>query len=171
MISIAHLYSQVLFDLDDHCSPELNALKEALDDRYMVFFNSSIVSLMDKMQVLNQISFSETMKGFLYQITLNHRWPYFQKICDCYQNLVDPKQNILRGIVYTAQEFSESEKEKLEQALSPFFSNKTILLQMKKRNSLIHGLRVEIGGMCFDHSVLYHLKQFNAQVRGYGQSN
>lgn len=171
MTSVANLYSQVLFDLDKNSYLELNEFRKALDKQSLAFFKSSLIPIAEKKRVLDSISFSQTVKGFLYQITLYRRWAYFEQICLNYLRLLNNQQNVLKGIIYTAQSLSSLEKEKIEQALKNVFKNKTILLQIREKQNLIHGIRVEINGICFDDSVLHHLKQFRAQVGLHGQFN
>jgi len=40
-------------------------------------------------------------------------------------------------------------------------------LQVQQKEDLINGLRVEVGGMSFDDSVLHHLQHLKEQVKKY----
>ena len=162
MSSIPRLYSQALFDLAPGSLEECLALAKTFDDQAVAFFNSSLINNEKKMKVLKALPLSETMRGFLQQLTMNRRWPFFQSIVKEYQRLVDKKENRLRGILYTSQKISDSEREKIEKSLSQFFSGQKVLLQVKTRENLIHGIRVEAGGLSFDDSLIHHLKQFKA---------
>lgn len=162
MSSIPRLYSQALFDLSPHSLEECLALGKAFDEQAIAFFHSSLVNIEKKMEVLKALPLSSTMRGFLRQLIMNRRWPFFAAIIKEYQQLADKKENRLRGLLYTAQKISDSEKQKIEKSLSQFFSGQKVLLQVKTRENLIHGFRVEVGGLSFDDSLIHHFKQFKA---------
>ena len=165
MISPANLYSQVLFDLNKDYYAQLYELDQALTSPDRAFFHSSVIPFSEKKKILEKLPLTEEIKNFLYELTRNHKWPYFSQICQSYRNLADQKKNILRGIIYTTHLLSLSEKEKIEESLKNFFKSQKILLEVKKKKNLIHGIRIEIGGFTLDDSVFNHLQQFTAQVR------
>ena len=164
----AHLYAGTILDLEERCLLELLELKKACSKEDLDFFNSSLVSLSKKKEVLESIGFSKDTLGFLYQLTANRRWLCFNAICEECLKMIDQRKDILKGVIWVNQEIAPETIKKITQAMEKKFENKTIHLQVRKKESLLGGLRVEIGGFSFDDSVLHHLNQFKEQVRNYG---
>ena len=167
MHSVGDIYAKTLFDLSAEGALEICELKKALSSEDLSFFCSSFISNSDKFKVLDQIPFSKNTRYFLYQLTLKNRWPYFDSICESVEKLVDAEQKIVRGFIYTAKPLSEKDKKNVENSVQKFFKNQKILLEIQQKEDLIDGLRVEVGGMSFDDSILHHLQNFKAQVRKY----
>jgi len=167
MGSVGDLYAKTLFELEAEGALQICELGKALSSEDLSFFCSSLIPVSDKFKVLDQIPFSKNVLGFLYQLTLKNRWPYFDQICESLEKLVDEKQGVARGFIYTAKSLSEKDKKGVEAFVQRFFKNQRILLQVQQKEDLINGLRVEVGGMSFDDSVLHHLQNFKAQVKKY----
>ncbi len=167
MHSVGDLYAKTLFELEAEGALQICELRKALSSEDLSFFCSSFIPTSDKFKVLEQIPFSKNVLYFLYQLTLKNRWPYFDQICESVKKLVDKKQGIVRGFIYTARPLLEKEKKDVENSIQKFFKNKKVLLEVQQKEDLISGLRVEVGGMSFDDSILHHLQNFKAQVRNY----
>ena len=166
MSSVARLYSQILYDLEGVAALDICQLQKALDAQSLSFFNSSFVSTEQKNQTIDRLPFSDKIKGFLYQLTLKKRWSYLEQICVHLEQLIEKKKNVIRGIAYTPSELKVGQKEKIEEALSHYFKGKKVLLEIQKDERLLSGIRIEVEGMVWDDSTLYHLKNFKAKVRG-----
>ena len=82
------------------------------------------------------------------------------------ERLIEGKRGIVRGVIYEASNLCQEDKKKIEEALSSYFDGKTVLLEVRKSEELICGVRIEVEGIKFDDSVLYHLKNFEGKVRG-----
>ena len=166
MSSVARLYSQTLYDLEGEAALDICWLQRALDEQSLSFFDSSFVSIEQKTKAIDKLPFSEKIKGFLYQLTLKKRWSYLEQICLQLEKLVEEKKGIIKGVIYTSGELKEDQKGKIEKALSSYFKGKKVLLKAQKQEGLLSGIRVEVEGMKWDDSTLYHLKNFKAKVRG-----
>ena len=167
MHSVGDLYAKTLFELEAEGALQLCELRKALSSEDLSFFCSSLIPTSDKFKVLEQIPFSKNVLYFLYQLTLKNRWPYFGEICESIKKLVDEKQGVVRGFIYTVRPLSEKEQRDVENAVQRFFKDQKVLLKIQQKEDLINGLRVEVGGMSFDDSILHHLQNFKAQVRNY----
>ena len=167
MSSVGDLYAKTLFELEAEGALQICELRKALSSEDLSFFCSSLIPVSDKFKVLDQIPFSKDVLYFLYQLTLKNRWSYFDQICESVERLVDEKQGIVRGFIYTAKSLSEKDKKNIEASVQRFFKSKKVLLKVQQKEDLVNGLRVEVGGMSFDDSILYHLQNFKAQVRKY----
>ena len=171
MISPAKLYAKVLFDINKECYSALCELEKGLGIEGLEFFSSSLVPFSQKQTVIAHFDCPSFFKGFLNQLSLHRRWKSLSQITACYRTLVDKHEGRLRGAVYSAQKLLPPDEEKIKSFLKSFFVCKTVSLQIKEDFNLIHGIRVEAGGFCFDQSILRHLKQFKARVQGYGKAN
>jgi len=167
MHSVGDLYAQTLFELEAEGALQICELGKALSPEGLSFFRSSLIPVSDKFKVLDQIPFSKNVLYFLYQLTLKNRWSYYDQICKSVEKLVDEKQGVVRGTIYTVKSLSEKDKQDVEVSVQRFFKHRKVLLKVHQKENLINGLRVEIGGMSFDDSILHHLQTFKAQVRGY----
>lgn len=167
MSSVGDLYAKTLFEIEDEGALQICELRKALSSEDLSFFCSSLIPVSDKFKVLDQIPFSKNVLYFLYQLTLKNRWSYFGQICESVEKLVDEKQGVVRGFIYTAKSLSEKDKKSVEASVQRFFKNQRILLKVQQKEDLVNGLRVEVGGMSFDDSILHHLQNFKAQVRKY----
>ncbi|MDE0151483.1 MAG: F0F1 ATP synthase subunit delta [Bdellovibrionales bacterium] len=167
MHSVGDLYAKTLFELEAEGALQICELKKALSAEDLSFFCSSLIPVSDKFKVLDQIPFSENVLRFLHRLTLNNRWSYFGQICESVEKLVDEKQGVVRGVIYTAKPLLEGDKKTVEASVQKFFKNRKVLLKVQQKEDLINGLRVEVGGMSFDDSILHHLQHFKAQVRKY----
>lgn len=167
MHSVGDLYAKTLFELEAEGALQICELRKALSTEDLSFFCSSLIPVSDKFKVLDQILFSKNVLYFLYQLTLKNRWPYFGQICESVEKLVDEKQGVVRGVIYTAKPLSEGNKKTVEASVQKFFKNRKVLLKVQQKEDLINGLRVEVGGLSFDDSILHHLQHFKAQVRKY----
>lgn len=167
MHSVGDLYAKTLFELEAEGALQICELKKALNSEYLSFFCSSLIPAEDKFKVLEKIPFSKNVLYFLYQLTLKNRWPYFGQICESVERLVDEKQGVAKGFIYTAKPLSEKDKKNIETSVQKFFKNQKVLLEVQQKEELINGLRIEVGGMSFDDSILYHLQNFKEQVRKY----
>ena len=167
MHSVGDLYAKTLFELEAEGALEICELKKAFRAEDLSFFCSSLIPISDKFKVLEQIPFSKNVLYFLYQLTLKNRWPYFGQICKSVEKLVDEKQKIVRGFIYTAKSLSKEDKKNVEISVQKFFKDQKVLLEVQQKEDLINGLRVEAGGMSFDDSILHHLKKFKSQAVRY----
>ena len=103
MHSVGDVYAKTLFELEADGALQICEFKKALSSEDLSFFCSSLISVSDKFKVLEKIPFSKNVLYFLYQLTLKNRWPYFNQICESVERLVDEKQGVIRGLIYTAK--------------------------------------------------------------------
>ena len=168
MAVVAQLYAEAALSLDQESFSDLLEFQKACRKEDITFFNSSLISFAEKKKVLDKVGLSKKALGFLYQLTLKKRWNHFKSIIDKCLVLLDQKQGVLKGEIYSVQDISDKELTQIKQSLTQIFKNKKIQLQKKQRKDLLGGIRVEIGGFCFDNSVSHHLNQFKEQVKSYG---
>ena len=81
------------------------------------------------------------------------------EIVKTYQKLLDDKNKICRGLIFSPQKPSLREKEEIENLLGQFF-NKTVALESKEDKRLIAGFLVDIEGYIFEGTSARYLKNF-----------
>lgn len=166
MSVVSYFYAQILFDIDPNARDLVLELKKAFTKKEIHFFNSSLISIEKKKQVIEACNLPQDIQQFLNQITLKRRWKYFDQICDKYLHLCDKKNHILRGVVFSVISLSKDQLNPIKESLKRFFPKKEIILENKVDSSLIQGIRVKIGGYSFDNSSIYHLNKFRSQITG-----
>jgi F-type H+-transporting ATPase subunit delta len=92
-----------------------------------------------------------------------NRMNYLPSICNAYEDLVDNKEGLVRGVGYSAYPVSETAKTRLEEALGAKLS-KRVQLDMREDKSLIGGIKVIVGGLRIDGSVKRQLELLNESM-------
>lgn len=164
MSSISQFYAKALVDVDQKSSKELMDLKKAFTKEEIEFFNSSLVAFEVKKKIIEALPLSGHISRFLIQITLKRRWSYFFDICEHYFQLVDERENVLKGWVYSTQTLPEQMNQKILESVGRFFPNKKIILKNRIQKDLVNGIKVQIGGYSFNNASVYHLDKFKQEV-------
>ena len=163
MTKVGDFYAGILMDLGAKSIEEFLKLKKALNNEAVEFFHSFLISFEDKKRVIEKLPFLEKTKLFLYQLTLKKRWKFVEEIEISLKKLLDKKENIVRGVIYTAKPISEENKKEITQAVGKFFKE-TLILTTQVDPCLHGGIRVEASGMSFDDTGRSHLENFKNQV-------
>ena len=159
-------YAKALFETEGSLEllNQLKSLSQILTQREILnFFLSFTISFKDKKELLEQAlkTCSITLKNFFFILLENKSFPFLPQIVQAYQGLLDEKNRVYRGTVFSPHPISEEQEKQLEQALQKFF-NKKIELQQKKDKKLIGGLLIDMGGVIFNNTVQRHIKNFKS---------
>ena len=92
-----------------------------------------------------------------------NRMNYLPSICDAYEEMVDEKEGLVRGVGYSAYPVAEDAKKRVEEALGERLG-KRVLLDMREDRSLIGGIKVIVGGFRIDGSVKRQLELLNESM-------
>lgn len=157
-------YAQALFELES--SKELSRQLEALSDIFKApevldFFLSFTVSKEDKKHILNSAlkQTSPLLKNFFLVLLDNRAFSLLPQIASAYRKLMEEKDNLCTGTIYSLHPVSIEQKKEIEKQLQKFF-NKKLALNQKEDKSLLGGLYIKAGGFIFNNTVKHHLKQF-----------
>ena len=118
MAVVAQLYAEVALGLDQESFSDLLEFQKACKKEDITFFNSSLISFAEKKKVLDKIGLSKKALGFLYQLTLKKRWNHFKSIVEKCLVLLDQKQGVLKGEIYSVQDISDKELTQIKQSLA-----------------------------------------------------
>ena len=157
-------YAKALFELDSR--PEffenLQGFAEIfLEQKLFQFFLSQSVPLLEKKNLLTASlkSAPALLKNFFLILLDNKKFSLLPDILGTYQELLDEKNGICRGWIFSSQKPEPKEKEKVEKFLGQFF-NKTVALEPKEDKKLIAGFLVNVGGYIFKGTSEQYLKNF-----------
>ena len=161
----SEVYSRALFELDSR-SEFLKSLKGFseifMEKKAFQFFLSLAVSSSAKKQVLSEClkSAPPALRNFFFILLENKKFSFLPEIVKNYQKLLDEKNKICRGLLFSPQKPSHKLKEQVEKLLGSFF-NKTVALELKEDKKLIAGFLVSAGGCLFKGNSMQYLKNFD----------
>jgi len=122
-----------------------------------------------KMEILNEIlkvvQVDPEIERFLRLLVERRRIQFIQEIVKMYQSLLDEEMNIARGEIITAFELGEEEKKNLEEVLKEYLK-KEVILEPRKDESIIGGVKIKIGDLVFDGTIKTQLTKFKEIIKG-----
>ena len=157
-------YARALFELDsskDFASQLKNFSDIFRDPKTFQFFLSVSVPLTAKRKVLTESlkTAPAFLRNFFYILLENKKFSCLPEIVENYQKLLDEKNKICRGLIFSSKKPAGEEKKKVEKVLSQFF-NKTVALEPKEDKKLIAGFLVNVEGYIFKGTSRQYLKNF-----------
>ena len=161
----SEVYARVLFELDSS-SEFLKSLRDFsgvfMEKQTFQFFLSLAVSSSEKKKVLSESlkSAPTQLKNFFFVLLDNKKFSFLPEIVKNYQDLLDEKNKICRGLIFSPQKPSKELKEQIEKLLGKFF-NKTVALEPKEDKKLIAGFLVDVGAYIFKGNSRQYLKNFD----------
>ncbi len=96
--------------------------------------------------------------NFIALLAQNGRMALLAQIEAKYQELVSQTTGATEGVLFAAQDISESFKDQVEAQVSKSL-NKKIKLTVKIDENLLSGYKVSVGGWVLDDSAKYHLNK------------
>lgn len=157
-------YSQALFE----CEPsqkilsQLQILLEAFTlPEFWNFFLSRSIPIENKKEIVASClkRSSPLLKNFFFVLLDNKAFSLLPEIVSAYQKLLDEKNKLCRGTIYSPQAFPKEQKKELEKALEKFL-NKKVELKLKEDKKLIGGFFVNVGGYIFNSTIKQAIKNF-----------
>ena len=163
----SQIYAQALFELKagSELAEQLKIFSEAFQSsEIMGFFLSFTVSEENKKQVLKSVfkPANPLLKNLLFALLDNKAFFLLPEIAWAYGQLMDEKEGLCRGLLYSPYPVSAEEKQDIEKHLQKFF-NKKLALDQKEDKSLIGGIYIEAGGFVFNGTVKNQLRQFKVK--------
>ena len=158
------MYARTLFELNSSSEflDNLHNFSELfIEEKAFQFFLSLSVPLYKKKKVLTESlkKAPNLLKNFFFVLLDNKKFSFLAEIVKTYEELLNEKNKICRGVIFSHQRLSNEEKKELEKLLGSFF-NKTVALEPKEDKKLIAGFLVDVGGYVFKGTSEQHLKNF-----------
>ncbi len=113
--------------------------------------------------IIKALSIAPVPSALLVLLVERNRMNYLPSICDAYEEMVNDKEGLVRGVGYSAYPLSENAKTRIEEALGARLS-KRVQLDMREDKSLIGGIKVIVGGLRIDGSVRRQLELLNESM-------
>ena len=152
-------YAQAFFELSKTEKEISNALyiKNFLSKEVASFLNNPIIDTEHKKEIVSTIATTEVLKNFLNFMLDKKRFD-FTSFIEALEKLSDKKNQIIRGKAVTAFELSSKLKNTLE---ATFFKkiSKKVIFEYEIDNSILGGIRVEIGGIIFEDTLINKLNK------------
>lgn len=114
-------------------------------------------------EIVKSLGLVAAPAALLHLLLERNRMNYLPKICDAYEEMVDEKEGLVRGVGFSAYPVSEAAKGRLEEALGAKLE-KRVQLDMREDKSLIGGIKVIVGGLRIDGSVKRQLELLNESM-------
>lgn len=116
--------------------------------------------------VLRTSGYDPVFCNFVRLVVRRGRILYFPSIVASFAGLEDEAAGRMRGCVYAAQPLSEAQKSKLRDKVQHKLGCEVILTE-RRDESLIGGIRIEIGGRVYDGSVKHALETLEKAMRSH----
>ncbi|MGI9548360.1 MAG: ATP synthase F1 subunit delta [Bdellovibrionales bacterium] len=162
----AEIYGRAFFDiLSDE--ETLNLLKSfsmhLKEEPYKEFFNSSVVSLKNKKEVLQKVLPDQNphLLNFFKLLLDKKTFSLLGEITLAYENLLNEKHSRIQGVVYSSETLSKDQVQNVEEAIGKILKKKA-RLQARKAQSVVAGLYVKIGGYIFNDTLINQFKKFQS---------
>ena len=161
----SEIYAKALFELDsrlEFLSFLESFLEIFMERKILLFFLSLSVPFSEKKKILAESlkTAPPLLKNFFFVLLENKKFSLLPDIVRIYRELLDEKNKICRGLIFSPQKPDKELKERIEKLLGQFF-NKTVALELKEDKKLIAGFLVDVGGYIFKGNSRQYLKNFD----------
>ena len=173
--SIAMIYAEAIFELADErqqmqtLRTELEQLAQLIKDipDFKIFLENPVLNRKQKTAALMRIfenQFSPLMLDFLKVVAAKDRLNLLTEIKYCFGQLEDKQAGRVKGVLTTAIELSDSEKNQLTEQIGRTL-RKNVTLQYQVDPSIIGGMFLNIEDTIMDASVKGSLRQLTKKLR------
>jgi len=137
---------------------ELNEIIRS-NKTWMHMMASPMLSNEQKSKNIDELGLSKHLAYMLKKLAFDNRMMLIDDIYPSWINMLREKNNIAHLNVYSANELSQKQIEKLTKKLKPRFKNQTIEIHVKVRKNIIGGLRIVYQGQSLDQSIARELDE------------
>ena len=176
MISSALLkYARALVDVaielqqEDQVEGELLAFSELLNSHQelMETLTNPAIPLSAKRKIVQELAKSvpvtQIVVNFILVLMQHARTHQFQQAAEAYQSVLDERRGILRGDVFSCLEVKKGVQERLQKAASNL-TGKDVKINYHLDDSLIGGLKLQIGSTIYDGSIHAQLEEIRRRL-------
>ena len=167
---IARRYARALLELSlkenssDAVRKEIVALGSMMrQKKYFNYFTDRIVRNNEKLEALG--SFRPLTKDFMRLVIANKREEYIDLISREYVELLNQKENIVDGMVFSRLPLSAEQKARIKDKLEKHIAKKINLIYRTDKK-IIGGVRIQYGSKVIDGTVSGMLNDLLAQLTG-----
>ena len=118
-------------------------------------------------KVAHVLALDDRVRNLIVLLADRRRLDLLDEVIEAYREMLDEQKGIVRAIVTSATELSDSQQqeisEKLEQSLG-----KRVVMDVHQDATLLGGVVVQIGCTVYDGSLLQHLAGFRSRLAASG---
>ncbi len=137
---------------------ELNEIIR-VNKTWMRMMASPMLSNEQKSKNIDELGLSKYLAYMLKKLAFDNQMMLIDDIYPAWINILREKNNIAHLNVYSANELTDKQIEKLSKKLKPRFKNQTIEIHVKVRKDIIGGLRIVYQGQSLDQSIARELDE------------
>ena len=176
MISSVPLkYAQALADVagevqqEDQVQEELLVFAELLNSNQelMEALTHPAIPFSAKRKIVQELAkkipLTEIVANFILVLLEHARLPQFQEMIEAYESVLDELRGILRAEVASCEEVEEAMDQRLRKAVSTL-TGKQVKINYQQDESLIGGLKLQIGSTLYDGSIRTQLEEIKRRL-------
>ena len=173
MADLSKEYTAALFALAmenglvDEFKNELNEIKSAIDEDYVLILNSPAISLGARLEIIEEAfgaKMHEYIVSFIKLLCENGEIELLPSTIDEFFALCHDLENRVTAKIYYVKEPNKAQKERLEAKLNEITGKKIDALYIKD-SSLIGGIKIELDGKIIDGSISARLSNIKGVIK------
>ena len=114
-------------------------------------------------ELAGRLSLVEITVNFILVLLENGRIEEFGEYVEAFRDAMDQRAGVVRGVVMSARGLDSKVRSRLEEALSEI-SGARVRLSYEEDESLIGGLRVQVGSVIYDGSIRTQLEEVRRRI-------
>lgn len=114
-------------------------------------------------ELAKEIPLTQTSVNFILVLIERARLPQFQEVLEAYANVLDDLHGIVRAEVFACEKVDKALEQRLRKVVSTL-TGKEVEIKYHVDESLIGGLKLQIGSTIYDGSIGTQLEEFRRRL-------
>jgi F-type H+-transporting ATPase subunit delta len=114
-------------------------------------------------ELAKEIPLTRTVVNFVLVLIERARLPQFQEVLEAYEGILDELHGIVRADVFASEKVGKAADQRLQKAVSTL-TGKEVKVHYHVDESLIGGLKLQIGSTIYDGSIGTQLEEFRRRL-------
>ena len=116
-------------------------------------------------ELAKKIPLTQTVVNFILVLMERARLPQFQEVLEAYESILDELHGIVRADVFACEKVDKAVDQRLQETVSTL-TGKKVKINYHVDESLIGGLKLQIGSTIYDGSIGTQLEEFRRRLAG-----
>ncbi len=116
-------------------------------------------------ELAKKIPLTQTVVNFILVLIERARLPQFHEVLEAYESILDELHGVVRADVFACEEVDTAMDQRLQKVVSTL-TGKKVKINYQVDESLIGGLKLQIGSTIYDGSIGTQLEQFRRRLAG-----
>ena len=178
MVLIAPLkFAQALADVAGELKQEDQVLEELTSFSALLDSNKELLEALTHpaipfsakrnivQELAQEIPLTQTVVNFVLVLMERARLPQFREVLEAYEGILDELHGIVRADVFASEEVDKAGDQRLQKAVSTL-TGKKVKVNYHVDESLIGGLKLQVGSTIYDGSISTQLEEFRRRLAG-----